>query len=77
MHQLLCQSVRIHASAVYAIQGGLGTVQDPPTARQNQMLQVHLGVKHNKPNASRVTPKSQESRLKGRSDHQNPQDNQT
>lgn len=44
MYQLLCQGVWLHAPAVHSVQGGLCALQDPPASRQDQVLQVHLGV---------------------------------
>lgn len=42
MHQLLCQSVRLHALAVHPVPCGLCSLQDPAAPRQDKMLQVHL-----------------------------------
>lgn len=43
VHQLLRESVRLHAAAVHAVPRGLRAVQDPLTPRQDQVLQIHLG----------------------------------
>ena len=42
MHKLFLPSVRVQPSAVHPVQGRLGTLQDQNTARQTEMLQVHI-----------------------------------
>lgn len=44
MHQLLCQGVWIYAAPLYAVPGGLGSIQDKASSRQNQVLQIHIAL---------------------------------
>lgn len=44
MHQLLCQSVWLHAAAVHPVPCGFCPLQDPASPRQDKVFQVHIVI---------------------------------